>query len=301
MRLAPQLSAQIAEKLLLLALTAALGGCSELRARSLGREGNRHFQDGDYRAAVNAYSRSEELYPLAVVAFNKGLACRQLLLPGAHSAENDRNVGCALRAFQRLKELSPSDARAEQLYQQTLFDADRFGELVGVYERQLAAAPDDPAAINALVQVYARWGKWDEALRWTLERAQRRPKDAEAHYAVGVFIYNRLFERGGGPQMSAFDPRPSTSGETKPIPAASADDVTGARRVELAEKGISELKRALELRPSYADALTYLGLLYRQQSFAYFDRPAAWQSSVDEAETYRKRALALHAQHAPER
>lgn len=295
------LSQLTAEKLVLFAIGSALFGCSELRARSFAREGNRHFQDGDYQGAISAYSHSEELYPLAVVAFNKGLACRQLLMPGAHGKENERAVDCALRAFQRLKELSPNDARAEQLYQQTLFDADRFGELVGVYERQLARSPDDPAAINALVQVYARWGKWDEALRWTLERAQRRPNDAEAHYAVGVFIYNRLFERGGGPQMSTFDPRPAANGETKPFPATSADDIIGARRVELAEKGISELKRAIELRPNYADALTYLGLLYRQQSFAYFDRPAAWQSSVDEAETYRKRALEVHAQHAPER
>lgn len=276
-----------------------LFGCSELRARQRAREGNRHFQAGDYRAAVQAYAASEQLYPLPVVALNKGLACRQLLVPGAKSAENERAVECALQAFTRLKQLSPKDARADQLYQQTLFDADRFEQLAQLFQAQLARSPDDPAAINALVQVYSRWGRWDEALHWVEERANRRPADAEAQYAVGVFIYNRLFEKGGGTEKSSFDPRPTP--EPKPAPVFASGDITGAQRVALAEQGIARLKRALALRPDYADALTYLGLLYRQQSFAYFDQPAAWQVAVDAAESYRQKALAAHAEHTAKR
>lgn len=288
-----------ASLLLLAALSSTLLGCSELRARQLAREGNRHFQEGDYRGAVQAYSASEELYPLAVVALNKGLACRQLLLPGAKTAENEHAADCALRAFARLKQLAPQDARADQLYQQTLFDADRFEQLVVLFQKQLARSPEDPAAINALIQVYSRWGHWDEALRWTEERANRRPNDAEAHYAVGVFIYNRLFEKGGGAEKSSFDPRPAP--EPKQPPPFAEGDITGAQRVELAERGIAQLKRALELRPGYADALTYLGLLYRQESFAYFSQPAAWQTAVDSAESFRQKALTAHADHAAKR
>jgi pentatricopeptide repeat protein len=277
----------------------SLLGCAELRARERAREGNRHFRAGDYRAAVEAYSASEELYPLAVVALNKGLACRQLLVPGAKSAENDRAVDCALREFARLKQLSPADARADQLYQQTLFDGDRFEQLARLFQAQLARSPDDPVAMNALVQVYSRWGRWDEALHWIEERANRRPSDAEAQYAVGVFIYGRLFEKGGGPEKSGFDPRPSS--EPKQPPPFAAGDVTGAQRVDLAERGIARLKRALELRPDYADALTYLGLLYRQKSFAYFEQPALWQAAVDAAESFRQKAMAAHAEHAAKR
>jgi len=289
----------MAEKLLIAAVFLAALGCSELRARKLGREGNRHFQEGDYRAAVVAYAASEQLYPLAVVALNKGLACRQLLLPGVHSKENDQAVACALESFKRLKELSPRDPRADQLYQQTLFDADRFEELVALFQKQLARSPDDPAALNALVQVYSRWGHWDDALRWTEERASRHAQDAEAHYAVGVFIYNRLFEKGGGAEKSSFDPRPAPG--LKPAPPFSSGDIVGAERVALAKRGIAQLEQAVALRPGYADALTYLGLLHRQESFAYFDQPAAWQAAVDAAESYRQQALAAHADHAAKR
>lgn len=292
-------NAEPAAILLISVVALTVTGCSELRARQLAREGNRHFQEGDYRAAVKSYEDADRLHPLAVVALNKGLACRQLMLPGAKSTENARGVECALTAFKNLKKLSPNDPRADQLYLQTLFDADRFEQLARLFEAQLVQSPDDPAAINALVQVYTRWGRWDEALRWTTERAKRRPNDAEAHYAVGVFIYNRLFEKGGGPDKSSFDPRPSA--EPKPAPAFGPGDVVGAERVALADLGIAQLKKALELRPNYADALTYLGLLHRQKSFAYLAQPEAWQSAVDAAESFRQKAAALHAQHEPKR
>lgn len=285
-----------AEKWLMAALFVPLAGCSELRARHLAREGNQHFREGDYVAAVQAYSASERLYPLPVVAFNRGLACRQLMLPGAKSAENERSVECALAAFTRLKKLNPSDARADQLYQQTLFDADRFETLATMYRARLQAAPNDPAAINALIQVYSRWDHWDEALYWTLERARREPQNAEAQYAVGVFIYNRLFARGGGAEQSSFDPRSAEALRAQPV--AAPGDITGKERAALAQQGIDHLQKALELRPNYADAMTYLGLLYRQKSFAFFDRPTEWQAAVDSAESFRQKATALHANHA---
>lgn len=294
-----RVSARTAAILLISALALTATGCSELRARQQAREGNRHFMEGDYRAAVKAYDAADGLHPLAVVALNKGLACRQLLLPGVKSAENERGVECALTAFKNLKKLSPGDARADQLYLQTLFDADRFEQLANIFQAQLAKSPDDPAAINALVQVYSRWGHWDQALHWTSERARRRPGDAEAHYAVGVFIYNRLFEKGGGPDKSSFDPRPS--GEPKVAPGFGSGDIVGRERVGLAEEGIAQLNKALELRPSYADALTYLGLLYRQKSFAYLAEPEHWQAAVDSAESFRQKAMALHSQHEPKR
>jgi tetratricopeptide (TPR) repeat protein len=282
-----------------LLVTLALSlGCSELRARQHAREGNRHFREGQYAAAVDAYAESEALHPLPVVAFNKGLACRQLMLPGAKTPNNDRAVDCALAAFSRLKQLNPADARADRLYQQTLFDADRFEALASIYERALREDPKDPIALNAMIQVQARWGRWSDALRYTIVRAEQRRDDAEAQYAVGVFIYNRLFEKGGGPDKSNFDPR-SEGADAKQTPTFGTGDITGPERVRLAEQGIAYLNRALAIRPNYSDALTYLGLLERQKSFALFDRPAEWQAAVESAQRYAVRAAAAHVKHAP--
>jgi tetratricopeptide (TPR) repeat protein len=285
---------ELARRFLLLCVSVSALGCSEFRARQHARQGNRHFHDGNYAAAVDSYAAAEQLHPMPVISFNKGLACRQLMVPGAKSPENERATNCALDSFRRLKQQSPSDPRADQLYQQTLFDADRFEALAQLYTAQLQKNPTDPAALNGLIQVYSSSGRWDDTLRWTIERAKRSPRDAEAHYAVGVLIYSRLFEKGGGVEQATYDPRPQGA-QLKVPPATGPGDITGDARVALAEQGIDFLKKAVQIRPAYPEALTYLGLLYRQESFAYFNEPLKWQTAVDTAEELRKQASALHA------
>ena len=83
------------------ALLLVMTGCSELQARHHARAGNGHFMSGDYAGAVREYEIAEQSYPsgLFVVQLNKGLACRQLMVPGAKGPDQDRAVDCALNAF----------------------------------------------------------------------------------------------------------------------------------------------------------------------------------------------------------
>jgi hypothetical protein len=271
----------------LLALLAALPACTELRARREAREGNGFFLEGNYSAAAEKYRAAEQLLPsLPVIAFNRGLACRQLMLPGSKTAENERFVRCALEAFDRYKKLAPSDPRGDQLYVQTLFDADRFENLVGIYEAELAAAPGSLAAINGLIQVYSRWDRFQETLNWTIRRAEVARQDAEAQYAVGVLVWNRLFQRGGSGARAQFDPRV----EGAVPPPTSEGEILGEERVRLADQGIAFLERALALRPAYREAMIYANLLYRQKSYAYFEQPAEYQAALDKAEAWRQKA-----------
>jgi tetratricopeptide (TPR) repeat protein len=275
----------------------ALAGCSEPRARHHARLGNQFFRDGDYAAAVREYREADRLRPgLAVVLLNLGLACRQLMVPGAEGPENERAVECALRSFQRLRKVRPDDPRAEQLFAQTLFDADRFEKLAAIYERQLRERPNDLAAINSLIQVYSRWNRWEETLAWTVRRAEVQRTDAEAHYAVGVFIQNVLFQKGGGNEKSAFDPRPDPNVD-KAAPVFAEGEIAGAERIKLADLGIAHLEKALILRPDYRDAMVYVNLVYRQKSLAFFSEPDKWQACVDAAERWRAKAMKIQVAH----
>jgi hypothetical protein len=61
------------------------------------------------------------------------------------------------------------------------------------------------------------------------------------------------------------------------------DEIGGDERIRLADIGITHLKKALEIRPNYRDAMVYLNLVLRQKSMAYFHEPDRWQACVDEA------------------
>ena len=271
-------------------------GCTELRGRRSIREGNRLYREGHYREAVAAYEQAESLVPnFWLLWLNKGLTCRQLMIPGSRQSANQQATNCALVAFDKLRQIRPSDPRGDALYVQTLFDGDRFQTLADMYQARLRTSPTDLMAMSGLIQVYTRWNRLEEALQWYQRRAALGANDAEAQYAVGVFIWSQLFQKGGGAEMAAFDPRPDPSKpkEKKTPPPPGLGDIGGAQRVRMAELGISYLERALKLRPRYPEALVYLSLLERQKAIGLFADPQRYQAAIDAAEKWRHQAEAM--------
>jgi tetratricopeptide (TPR) repeat protein len=301
-------------RILLLALALGGTGCSEVRGRKLIQDANDLYKRGKYQEAVALFDEAEKLVPdLPALWLNKGYTCRQLIAPGARDEVSQRALACALEAFKRLAELRPNDPRADQLTIETMFDAGDLRGLEVIFLERNRRAPDDVDVVRGLQQVYYKWGKWPQALDWSKRAAALRPKDAEAQYAVGTFIWQVLSSKGGGPAMVAYDPRPRlpppseieapappVKGKVKkapdpvpvapPVPASNPDDITGAQRADLADEGIAYLKKALELRPRYADAMTYLALLHRQKSFSFFADVPKWQAAVDTANDWQKKA-----------
>jgi tetratricopeptide (TPR) repeat protein len=299
-------------------------GCSEVRGRKKIQEANELYKRGRYHEAVSAFEAAEALVPeLPTLWLNKGYTCRQLIAPGGRDPESRRAADCALAAFRRLAELAPKDPRAEQLTVQTWFDTDDFATLEKTFLARHRDTPDDYDVIHGLQEVYYKWGKWPQALEWSTRAAKLRPNDAEAQYGVGTFIWQVLAAHGGGPDMAAYDPRPRPAPDDDPAagaaprrskekkrkggddqptmipppppPPAAPGDVTGQTRVELADRAIAHLEKAIALRPQYGDAMTYLALVWRQRSFALFADPTAWQQAVDRGNEWQKRAAAARA------
>jgi tetratricopeptide (TPR) repeat protein len=279
---------------LLLVLTAGVG-CSEVRGRRLIQKANQLYRDGQYQDAVAMFHEAERYVPdFWVLWINLGYTCRQMLIPGAKTAENAAAAQCALDAFQRLERLKPGDPRGPALYEQTLFETDQYEALARMYTRRIEQNPNDEEALNGLIQVYSKWPEHlDEAVTWYRKKADKKAGDAEAQYAVGVFIWHQLFARGGGADKATFDPRPDPNNkkQIKTPPPTVAGDIVGARRVELCDVGIQYLERAVEQRAKYHEAMAYLNLLYRQKSYAYFDDPDQWQKSIDKATEWRDKAI----------
>lgn len=282
-----------------LALLLGSTGCSEVRGRRLVKLGNELYRSGQYTEAVARFREAEDLVPdLPQLWLNKGYTCRQMLTPGAKTRESEAAVECALGAFQRLQALVPGDQRGPSLYAQTLFEAERFEELSKMYQERFAKSSRDEEALNGLVQVYTRWeGKQTEALRWYEKKAEVQTGDAEAQYAPAVFVWQQLSSKGGTPDKTEFDPRPDANakhGAAKKVPPVFAPtDVVGEERIKLADRAIEHLERAVQLRPKYAEAMTYLTLMYRQKAVAYLDKPSEWQKCIDKSVEWRDKLVAL--------
>jgi tetratricopeptide (TPR) repeat protein len=275
---------------------ALLPACSRVRGRKRIQEANELYRRGKYAEAVALYRQAETLVPdLPTLWLNEGYTCRQLIAPGGQDPQSRQAAACALAAFRRLGEVAPKDARVAELTLQTLFDAQDYPALEKTFLARHEKAPDDLDAVRGLQDVYFKWGKWTEALAWSKRAAALRPDDAEVQYGVGTFVWQILSAHGGGAAMASYSPWPEVSprsGTTMLVkpPANVAGDVTDEARVALADQGIAYLEKALARRPNYPEAMTYLALLWRQKSFAFFTDPIAWQGAVDEADSWQQRA-----------
>lgn len=280
----------------MVALAAALGGgaCAELRGRKRIQEGNAAYKDGDYATAVARFNEAMLFVPdMPLLWLNRGYACRELIVPGAQADVNRTAALCALDSFKKLRELAPDDPRGDRLYVQTLLDVGEYKTIERTFSLRHERNPADLDVVLVLEQVFQKTGRWREALEFYRKAAALRPRDAEAQYAVGTYIWRILQSHGGGPAFVEYDPRPRPEqpmAAARPRPAAGPDDIVGRERLALAEEGIRHLGRAVELRPRYPDALAYMGLLHRQQSFALFDDPPAWERAVSQAVALAARA-----------
>jgi tetratricopeptide (TPR) repeat protein len=277
-----------------------LPACSQVRGRKRIREANELYHRGKYAEAVTLYKEAEALVPdLPALWLNEGYTCRQVIAPGGHDLESRRAAACALGAFRRLGEVAPRDPRAGELTLQTWFDMQDYPSLEAAFLERRRRAPDDLDAVHGLQDVYFKWGKWPQALEWSKAAAALRAEDAEAQYGVGTFVWQILSTHGGGPALSGYNPWPevakSGAAMTVAPPAPAAGDITAEARVALCDQGIAYLEKAIERRPRYPEAMTYLALLWRQKSFAFFTDPIAWQGAVDEADTWQQRAADARA------
>ena len=280
-----------------------LGGCGEVRGRRKVQEGNRLYREGQYKEAIAAFENAQQFVPeLPQLWLNKGYTCRQVLVPGAKTDDNAAAAKCAKEAFLRYQQIAPKDPRGEQLYVQTLFDADDFETLAKMYEERFRKDPRNIEALNGLIQVFTKWNKLDETLQWYARKAELQSTDPEAQYGAGVYIYTQLLQKGGGPDKSTHDPRPDPNKprEVKTHPGFGPGDIVSQQRVDLAETAIKYLEKAIALRPKYHEAMTYANLLYRQKSYAYFEYPDDWQKSVDEAVRWAVRSYEARGMAVPE-
>jgi hypothetical protein len=169
------------------------------------------------------------------------------------------------------------------------------------FEEQFKKNPRDIEAVNGLLQVYTKWNKLEEALEWYARKAEILSNDAEAQYGAGVFIYTQLFQKGGGPEKSTHDPRPDPNKprEVKAAPGFGPGDIVSQQRVDLAGQRDQVPREGVALRPKYSEAMTYINLMYRQKSYAYFDYPEDWQKCVDNAIRWAKKSFEVKGAPVP--
>lgn len=224
--------------LILVALT-CVTGCAKLKARDKLNKGVQAYKAGQFDTAIEDFQESKSLDPgLKNARLYLATAYSAQYIPGAPSPENIRLGQQAVSEYQGVlqedpKNLSAIDGIGAILYNMASnpFDAKKFAESKEYHQRHIELKPSDADSYY-----------WIGVIDWSV--AYRANKDMRADYNA----------KGKKPVK-----------DTDPMPAAMAADFA-SKYAATVDEGIQDLKKAIELRPDYDDAMAYLNLLYRQKA-----------------------------------
>jgi tetratricopeptide (TPR) repeat protein len=235
-----RLASQAFSLFVLLILVAGVSGCSKLRARDLLNKGVAAFKNAQFDSAVEFFKQAKELDPdLLNARLYLATAYATQYIPGAPSEENMRHGQEAIAEYRGVLEkdannLSAIDGLASIMY-------------------QMAGQPFDPK-------------KFEESKEFHLRHIALKPNDPQPYYSIGVIDWALAYR--GNTEMRADYNRAHINKQIKdtdPLPP----DVRAAytqKYGSLVDDGIATLKKAIDIKPDYDDAMTYLNLLYRRKA-----------------------------------
>ena len=242
--------------LALLAVAGGISGCDKLRARDLLNKGVQSFKNGQYDSAVEDFKQAKDLDPSLLNArLYLATAYASQYIPGAPSEQN-RNIGKqAVQEFKDILKDNPDNLNAIDGVGSILF--------------QMAGTPYEPKL-------------FEESKTYHQKHIQLKPEDPEPYYWIGVIDWTLAF-RANGEIRKDYNEKNIRKQvkDTDPLPASIRTDYV-SKYGSLIDEGITDLQKAIQLRPDYDDAMAYLNLLYR--------RKADTVESASERADYQKQA-----------
>jgi tetratricopeptide (TPR) repeat protein len=225
---------------MVLVFAAGVSGCNKLRARDLLNKGVAAFKNAQFDAAVEDFKQAEELDPdLLNARLYLATAYASQYIPGAPSPENMSHGQAAIDEYRHVLER----------------DANNLNAIDGLasIEYQMAGQPFDPK-------------KFDEAKQYNEKHIALKPNDPVPYYSIGVIDWAMAYR--GNTELRADYNKAHINKQvkdTEPLPPDVRKDYIDKYQA-MVDDGIASLKKAIELKPDYDDAMTYLNLLYRRKA-----------------------------------
>jgi tetratricopeptide (TPR) repeat protein len=225
----------------LVAVALGATGCTKLKARDELNKGVAAYRDGKYDQSIEFFKQAKDNDPTLMNArLYLATAYATQYIPGAPSTENVNMGQAAVKEFQDVLSVDPNNISA----------IDGIGSIL----YNMAGTP------------YTR-ERFEESKTYHMKHITLKPEDPEPYYWVGVIdwtlTYRDNLEMRGKWRLAHLTAK--TLKDDDPMPPDVREDYVKGNGM-LIDEGITNLRKALELRPDYDDAMAYLNLLLRRKA-----------------------------------
>jgi tetratricopeptide (TPR) repeat protein len=185
------------------------------------------YKQASYEQAIQHFEKAVASEPTNVKARTYlATAYAQHYIPGADTPENNRRAEVAIEQYQKVLELDSSNLNA----------------------------------VQGIAYLNLQMKKFDVAKEYYRKASEIDPNDPESYYSIGVIDWTQTYQ----PRME-LRAKLGLKPEQSLVAKAECWQVRDANK-ELVAAGIDALKKAIELRPDYDDAMAYMNLMYRERA-----------------------------------
>jgi len=253
---------------LLLAAAGISAGCNKLKSKQEIKKGHEFAKSQQYQTALASYQEAFRLDPNEKKLHKAiGYAYMGMYQPGS---KHPKDLEMAVKAIENLKiyvDAYPQDRKAREVILSLYLSTERFDEAVSFYQQMLQENPNDAKAMSSLASIYFKRGDFNGGVAWLEKRIAAEPPEVrpEVYHLIGAQAWDRSYNYL---------------------------DLGPVERAQIVEQGLQALNKAVELRPDYFEAISYINLLYREKAKMETD-PVKQQEYMATADQYRNQAIEL--------
>jgi tetratricopeptide (TPR) repeat protein len=230
-------------------------GCQKLQARDQLNKGVQAYKNAKYDEAIEHFKKAVQLdptYPSAELYLATAYA--QSVVPDLQTPENLQHAQMAIEGFKK------------------------------VYDKD----PKDVGSIKGIAALYLNIGKYDDAKAWQLKAIAVDPQDAEAHYTVGYIDWRQAYRNAV--QVLATQGL-TDAGDGNPKMNKQTCAKMQEQNTALVTEGLQYMQKAVDIRPNYDDAMSYMNLLSRRKADLECGNDAARKADVQAATDWNSKAM----------
>jgi tetratricopeptide (TPR) repeat protein len=251
----------------LLLAVSGLTGCNKIKSKQEIKKGNEFLKAAQYQPALAAYEEALRLDPKETKLHKHiGIAYMGMYQPGS---KHPKDLEFAQKAIDNLKmyaEAYPQDQKAREYLISMYLNSERFDDAIAFYQNEmLKRNPKDSKAMQSLAMLYFKKGDFENGVKWLKARLDVEGNNPEVYYLIGVQAWDRSYN---------------------------FPDLDPTLRAQIVEEGLQSLNKAVQMKPDYFEALSYINLLYREKAKMETD-PAKKQEYIDTANKYLQQALEM--------
>ena len=168
-------------------------------------------------------------------------------------------------------------------------------QAIDQFQRVIDAHPSREQKVNSakgIASLYFNMKKFDEAKKYNRMVSDLDPNDADPYYSIGVIDWTQSY----APRMeerAKLGLKPEEHLNPKNKDQKKVCDDLRQKNMPAIQEGIDNLKKAIELRPDYDDAMAYMNLMYREKADLECDDLAARAEDLKTADSWLDKNLAV--------